>query len=108
MTPGEIRLAEGRLETGWWGRGPEQAPTLVLLHEGLGSLGLWRQFPARLAEATGCGVFAWSRFGYGQSDPVTLPRPLDYMQREAREVLPRVLGATGLRRVVLVGHSDGG
>ena len=108
MTPGEIVLAEGRLETGWWGPGPDAAPTLVLLHEGLGSLGLWRQFPARLAAATGCGVFAYSRFGYGGSDPAALPRPLDYMQREARLVLPRVLDAIGLRRGVLVGHSDGG
>jgi pimeloyl-ACP methyl ester carboxylesterase len=108
MTPGEIRLAEGRLETGWWGPGPEAAPTLVLLHEGLGSLGLWRDFPARLAEATGCGVFAYSRFGYGGSDPVPLPRPLDYMQREARQVLPRVLDAIDFRCGVLVGHSDGG
>ena len=108
MTPGELRLAGGRLETGWWGPGPEAAPTLVLLHEGLGSLGLWRNFPARLAAATGCGVFAYSRFGYGQSDPVPLPRPLDYMQREARDVLPLVLDAIGLRRGILVGHSDGG
>jgi len=105
---GGIALAEGRLETGWWGPGPEAAPTLVLLHEGLGSLGLWRQFPARLAEATGCGVLAYSRFGYGGSDPVPLPRPLDYMRREAREVLPRVLDTAGLQRFVLVGHSDGG
>jgi len=104
----EIVLAEGRLETGWWGPRPEAAPTLVLLHEGLGSLGLWKQFPAHLAQGTGCGVFAWSRFGYGHSDPVSLPRPLDYMQREAREVLPRLLDAIGVRRFVLVGHSDGG
>ncbi|MCB4823365.1 alpha/beta fold hydrolase [Roseicella aerolata] len=108
MTPGEIRLPEGRLETGWWGPGPEAAPTLVLLHEGLGSLGLWRDFPARLAAATGCGVFAWSRFGYGGSDPVTLPRPFDYLRIEAQQVLPRVLDAIGLRRGILVGHSDGG
>lgn len=107
MRRGEILLAEGRLETGWWGRGPEAAPTLVLLHEGLGSLGLWKQFPALLAQATGCGVFAFSRFGYGDSDKATLPRPLDYMQREAKQVLPRVLDAIGLRRGVLVGHSDG-
>lgn len=108
MRRGEILLAEGRLETGWWGPGPEAAPTLVLLHEGLGSLGLWKDFPTRLAGETGCGVFAYSRFGYGGSDPVNLPRPLDYMQREAREVLPRVLDAIGLRRGVLLGHSDGG
>lgn len=107
MRPGEIRLAEGRLETGWWGPGPEAAPTILLLHEGLGSLGLWRDFPARLAAATGWGVFAWSRFGYGGSDPVALPRPLDYLQREATGVLPQLLDAIGLRRGILFGHSDG-
>jgi pimeloyl-ACP methyl ester carboxylesterase len=108
VTPGEILLAAGRLETGWWGPGPEAAPTIVLLHEGLGSFGLWRDFPAALAAATGCGVFAYSRFGYGGSDPVPLPRPLDYMQCEARQVLPLVLDAIGLRRGLLLGHSDGG
>jgi pimeloyl-ACP methyl ester carboxylesterase len=105
---GEIRLAEGRLETGWWGPGPDAAPTIVLLHEGLGSLRLWRDFPERLTAATGCGVFAFSRFGYGGSDRITLPRPLDYMQHEGRAVLPRVLDAIGLRRGILLGHSDGG
>src|SRR4051794_41807303 len=80
MTPDEILLAEGRLETGWWGPGPEAAPTLVLLHEGLGSLGLWRGFPASLAEANGCGGFARSRFGYGGGGaggppPPPLPPP---------------------------------
>ncbi|TCZ58529.1 alpha/beta fold hydrolase [Roseicella aquatilis] len=108
MTPGEILLPEGRLETGWWGPGPQATPTLVLLHEGLGSLGLWRDFPARLAAATGCGVFAFSRFGYGHSDPAALPRPLDYLRREACEVLPRVLDAAGLQWGLLLGHSDGG
>jgi pimeloyl-ACP methyl ester carboxylesterase len=107
MRPGEVNLAAGRLETGWWGQGPEAAPTIVLLHEGLGSLRLWRDFPARLAAATGWGIFAYSRFGYGGSGPVTLPRPLDYLQREATEVLPRVLDAIGLRRFILFGHSDG-
>ncbi|WP_431268418.1 alpha/beta fold hydrolase [Dankookia sp. P2] len=107
MRPGEIRLEEGRLETGWWGPEPEATPSIVLLHEGLGSLGLWRDFPARLAAATGRGVFAWSRFGYGQSDPVALPRPLDYLRREATELLPRVLDAARLRRFILFGHSDG-
>lgn len=107
MTPGEILLPGGRVETGWWGPGPEAAPTILLLHEGLGSLRLWRDLPARLAAMTGCGVFAWSRLGYGFSDPVPLPRPLDYLRREATEALPRVLDATGLRRGLLFGHSDG-
>ncbi len=101
-------LLDGRcIEAGWWGAPPETAPSLVLLHEGLGSLRLWGGFPARLARASGCGVFAFSRFGYGASDPVPLPRPLDYLEREARDVLPRVLEAAGVGRHLLVGHSDG-
>lgn len=87
--------------------GTVDAPTLVLLHEGLGSAGLWRDFPERLAQATGFGVMAYSRAGYGQSDAADLPRPLDYMTREAVDVLPQVLDAAAVRRCVLVGHSDG-
>ena len=74
-TQGSLLLAGRRLETAWWGEGPDTAPTLVLLHEGLGCVALWRDFPDALTAATGCGVFAYSRFGYGGSDPVTLPRP---------------------------------
>lgn len=102
-------IIDGRtLETKWWGPGPDAAPTLVLLHEGLGCIQLWRDFPDALVAATGCGVFAYSRFGYGWSDPVSLPRPMSYMHDEALIVLPRVLDASGVRRAVLIGHSDGG
>ena len=104
---GAIVVDGKRLEAAAFGPPPEAAPTLVLLHEGLGCVALWREFPQRLAEATGCGVFAYSRAGYGGSDPVDLPRPLDYMTREARDALPVVLGAIGFRRGVLIGHSDG-
>ena len=97
-----------RLETAWWGPGPDEAPTLVLLHEGLGCVALWRDFPAELTEATGCGVFAYSRFGYGASDTITLPRPMHYMHDEALTVLPQVLDAAGIRQAVMIGHSDGG
>ena len=86
---------------------PGRAPTLVLLHEGLGCAALWRDFPERLAEATGWGVLAYSRAGYGASDPVELPRPLSYMHDEGREVLPALLEAAGVEDGVLVGHSDG-
>ncbi|MFW6345192.1 MAG: alpha/beta fold hydrolase, partial [Halomonas sp.] len=96
-----------RLEYRCWGPGPEEAPTIVLLHEGLGCLVLWRDMPERLAARTGWGVMAYSRAGYGQSDPAELPRPLDYMTREAHEVLPQVLDAVGCRRGILMGHSDG-
>ena len=103
-----LRLDNQTLETAWWGPGPAEAPTLVLLHEGLGCVALWRDVPALLADATGCGVFAYSRFGYGESDPKPLPWPLTYMQDEARDVLPRVLDAADIRQSILVGHSDGG
>ncbi len=79
----------------------------MLLHEGLGSTGLWRSFPEALSRRTGYCVFAYSRGGYGQSDPVPLPRPLDYMTREAIDVLPQVLDAIGFKRGILLGHSDG-
>ncbi len=87
--------------------GPRGATSILLLHEGLGCVGLWRDWPAELAERTRCPVFAYSRLGYGASDPVPLPRPLDYMEREAAGDLPRVLDALALDHVVLVGHSDG-
>jgi pimeloyl-ACP methyl ester carboxylesterase len=86
---------------------PDQAPTIVMLHEGLGSAALWGDFPDRLQAATGAGVFVYSRAGYGASSAVKLPRPLDYMHVEALQVLPKLLDEIGFRRGLLVGHSDG-
>jgi pimeloyl-ACP methyl ester carboxylesterase len=96
-----------RIEAAWHGPGPEAAPTLVLLHEGLGCVAMWRDFPRDLAARTGCGVLAFSRPGYGQSDPVPLPRPVTYMHDEANYVLPAVLDQANIRKAILVGHSDG-
>ena len=104
---GEIVADGKRLEAVSYGPPPDQAPTIVMLHEGLGCVALWRDFPQKLAAATAHGVFAYSRAGYGGSDPVPLPRPLDYMSREARISLPAVLDAIGFRRGILLGHSDG-
>src|SRR6476620_9383088 len=102
-------LATGahNLEYRMLGPRPEAAPTIVMLHEGLGCVDLWGDFPEKLQKATGCGVFVYSRAGYGQSSPVKLPRPLTYMQDEARDVLPALLDRIGFRRGVLLGHSDG-
>jgi pimeloyl-ACP methyl ester carboxylesterase len=86
--------------------GPREGPTLVFLHEGLGSLGLWRDFPRKLGEATGLGGFVYSRAGYGASDPEPLPRPVRYMHEEA-ELLPEILAAAGIADPIPVGHSDG-
>ena len=89
------------------GPAPDKAPTIVMLHEGLGCAALWRDFPARVAARTGMGVLVYSRQGYGQSDPAKLPRPLDFMTREAVDVLPHVLDQAGIARCILFGHSDG-
>jgi pimeloyl-ACP methyl ester carboxylesterase len=105
--PGEVSACGKRLEAVAYGPPPDCAPTIVMLHEGLGCVALWRDFPRKLAAATGYGVFAYSRAGYGGSDPVDLPRPLDYMSREARFSLPAVLDAIDFKRGILLGHSDG-
>ena len=83
-------------------------PTLVLLHEGLGSIAAWRDFPDRLARAAGCNALAYSRYGYGNSDPLTAPRGVRYMHDEALIALPELLDQLGIERPILVGHSDGG
>lgn len=104
---GFLRIGAADLEYRFTGPAPDQAPTIVMLHEGLGSAGLWGDFPAKLQAATGAGVFAYSRAGYGASTPAKLPRPVDYMHREALDVLPKILTAIGFTRGILVGHSDG-
>ena len=86
---------------------PGADPALLLLHEGLGSVRLWRDFPAELAAATGRRTIAFSRFGHGDSDAPPRPRTPSFMHEEAREVLPEVRERLGLDDVVLVGHSDG-
>ena len=104
----DVTTERGRVEAQWWGPSPDAAPTIVLLHEGLGCVALWRDIPSKLQEATGFGVLAYSRFGYGGSDPIQLPRPMDYMHDEALHVLPDILDRTDIRKAILIGHSDGG
>jgi pimeloyl-ACP methyl ester carboxylesterase len=103
-----LNIAGIKLEAKWYPGAARKAPTLVFLHEGLGCVGMWRDFPEQLAQLTGCPAFAYSRQGYGHSTPCALPRPLDYMHREALEVLPEVLTAAGIEDHILIGHSDGG
>jgi len=108
---GHAEIGGARLEYSWIGpqpgRGAQARPTLVLLHEGLGCVSMWRDFPERLSEATGCGALIFSRRGYGTSDPAPLPRPLSYMHDEAFSVLGPVLDHFAIERAILVGHSDG-
>ena len=102
-----VEVAGHRLEY-FWTRPPAAGKTaLVFLHEGLGSAGLWRDFPAAVTKATGYPVLVYSRYGYGGSDLLGEPRGVDYMHNEALKVLPALRAALGLDDVVLVGHSDG-
>jgi len=84
------------------------APTLVFLHEGLGSVSMWRDFPEKAARATGCAAVVYSRYGHGRSEVLREPRRVDYMHVEALAALPELLERLGIGAPVLVGHSDGG
>lgn len=87
--------------------GARGRPTLVFLHEGLGSRSTWRDFPKALARASGCPALVYSRAGYGRSDAAARPRAVGFMHDEARRVLPEPLAAVGVDDAVLIGHSDG-
>ena len=87
--------------------GERDVPTLVFLHEGLGSVAMWRDFPQRVAAATGCPGLVYSRAGYGQSTLLTMPRRPDYMHVEALSVLPVLLDRLAIDEPILIGHSDG-
>jgi len=102
-----VEILGRRLEYRWIGPRPGEAPLIVFLHEGLGSVGMWRDFPDRLAAATGCGALVYGRTGHGGSGKVSGPRPVRYMHDEALDVLPAVFRHFELETAVLFGHSDG-
>ena len=101
-----MRVRNQSLEVAWW-NGEPTLPALVLLHEGLGSVALWRDFPAELAARSNRRVMAYSRFGHGWSDPPPQPHTSRFMHEEA-DLLPEILNAANIDRAVLFGHSDGG
>ena len=102
-----ISVAGHRLEYERVDVGGRDRPAIVMLHEGLGSVGMWRDFPQRLAHATVGRVVVYSRYGYGNSNPLVEPRGVRYMHDEALVVLPALLDALGIAQPILVGHSDG-
>jgi pimeloyl-ACP methyl ester carboxylesterase len=104
-----VTAAGRRLDYEWVGAGSAADPVIVMLHEGLGSVALWRDFPAAVHRATGLRVLVYSRWGYGKSEAIPQgPRPVDYMNGEGREALPELLRQLGVARPILLGHSDGG
>jgi lipoate-protein ligase A len=102
-----FRAAGRELRGHWRGAAPERAPTLVFLHDALGSVRLWRDFPDRLVRAIGCGALVYDRWGSGESEPLAPPYSTDYLLDEALRALPEVLEQTGVRDAVLIGQSDG-
>jgi pimeloyl-ACP methyl ester carboxylesterase len=108
----EFVVAGGhRLEYRWVcpaaARALSSRPVLVFLHEGLGSAALWKTFPDRVAEASGCAALIFSRYGYGKSQRLAAARAVDYMHREALDALPELLDQLDIAEPILVGHSDG-
>jgi pimeloyl-ACP methyl ester carboxylesterase len=103
-----VDVASHRIEYLRIEAGGEQRPTLVFLHEGLGSIAMWRDFPERVARETRCDAIVYSRYGYGNSDPLTEPRAVRYMHDEAGIALPQLLDRLAVERPILIGHSDGG
>jgi pimeloyl-ACP methyl ester carboxylesterase len=81
--------------------------TIVILHEGLGSIAMWKDFPERVAQATGCGVLIYSRYGHGKSERLAEKRSVDFMHHEAKVVLPELLRHFQIEQSILLGHSDG-
>jgi pimeloyl-ACP methyl ester carboxylesterase len=103
-----VTCAGHSLEYEWLGAAAPGTPALVFLHEGLGSMRQWRDFPLQVVQATGRRALLYSRYGYGQSDVLAEPRAgVDFMHREALEALPGLLEKLALERPLLVGHSDG-
>jgi pimeloyl-ACP methyl ester carboxylesterase len=103
-----VETLSGRdFECQWYPPARAGVPTLVFLHEGIGSTAMWKRFPADLAAATGCATLVYSRHGYGWSSGREAPFAVDYMHREALETLPELLDKRGIENPVLVGHSDG-
>jgi len=105
---GEVTVHGKRLETLWLEPRDAGDTTIVMLHEGLGSIALWREFPHRLAERTGCGVLVYSRYGHGNSERLLEKRPVEFMHQEGEVVLPELLDRLGVAQPILLGHSDGG
>jgi pimeloyl-ACP methyl ester carboxylesterase len=102
-----LSVGDMRLEYRLIGEKPAHSPTIVMLHEGLGSIRTWGEFPRLLSEATGASVFVYSRDGYGSSPLAQEKLPIDYIRRHASAVLPRILDEIGFSRGILLGHSDG-
>lgn len=104
-----VRICGHELRVRWSApRRTRGQPVIVMLHQGLGSITQWRDFPERLAAVTGCAIVAYDRWGHGRSEGLTLPRSADFLNEEAERALPELLDRLEIEQAVVYGHSDGG
>ena len=107
MKPSFLDFEEKQIEYITLGNFSSNSPVLILLHEGLGSVAMWRDIPKLIHEKTKMNILVYSRFGYGKSSKAELPRPTNYMSVEAEKYLPIILQKLSITKYVLIGHSDG-
>jgi len=103
-----LKLIFQKIEIQWHGKEKKNRPTLIFLHEGLGCVRMWKDFPENLSRYTECPALVFSRLGYGSSDPCPLPWKINFMHKEALRILPDVIKKAGINTYILIGHSDGG
>lgn len=103
-----LEIDSKKIEYQFFGELSNNIPVLILLHEGLGSVAMWRKIPELIHLKTKLNVLVYSRFGYGQSSTIKLPRPTNYMSIEAEEYLPEIIKILSIKNYFLIGHSDGG
>ncbi len=103
-----LKIASGNIEILWHKKGHKDSPTLIFLHEGLGCVDTWKDFPLKLSQKTGCPALVFSRFGYGRSDLEPLPWKINFMHKNALKILPEILKQAKIKDYILIGHSDGG
>ena len=103
-----LDIKNNQIEYITFGNFSNKSPVLILLHEGLGSVAMWRDIPKLIHEKTKMNILVYSRIGYGKSSKAELPRPTNYMSIEAEEYLPIILQKLSIKKYFLIGHSDGG
>lgn len=103
-----LKLNSKKIEIQWHEKGEKNKPTLIFLHEGLGCVRMWKDFPQKVSQKTGCPALVFSRLGYGNSDPCPLPWKINFMHKQALRILPEIIKKADIKTYILVGHSDGG
>jgi len=103
-----LQIGSKKIEIQWHQGAQKDFPVLIFLHEGLGCTRMWKDFPKKLSQGTGCSALVFSRFGYGKSDPAPLPWKINFMHEQALKILPEIIKKAQIKQYILIGHSDGG